>query len=82
MSVFDGRRLPSAVFKLDTQRLPSGWYSDKYFLNIAEVLRDLASDGYSFEGHGRAEGPGPRADPHRATSRSRCNGSRAASHSA
>ena len=52
MSVFDGRRLPSEIFKLDTQRLPSGWYSDKYFLNIAEVLRDLASDGYSFEGHG------------------------------
>ena len=52
MSVFDGRRLPSEVFKLDTQRLPSGWYSDKYFLNVAEVLRDLASDGYTFEGHG------------------------------
>ena len=38
MSVFDGQRLPSAIFKLDTQRLPQGWYSDKYFLNIAQLL--------------------------------------------
>ncbi len=52
MSVFDGKRLPSHVFKLDTQRLPTGWYSDKYFLNIATVLRDLSNDGYTFQGHG------------------------------
>lgn len=50
MSVFDGERLPSRVFKLDTQRLPSGWYSDKYFLNIALVLRELAASGYTFQG--------------------------------
>jgi nicotinate phosphoribosyltransferase len=52
MSVFDGKRLPSDVFKLDTQRLPSGWYSDKYFLNIALLLRDLAAIGYTFQGNG------------------------------
>ncbi|MDB5059967.1 MAG: Quinolinate phosphoribosyl transferase protein, partial [Chloroflexi bacterium] len=52
MSIFDGQRLPSAVFKLDTERLPSGWYSDKYFLNIALLLRDLAAIGYTFEGNG------------------------------
>src|SRR5579871_1141654 len=52
MSIFDGRRLPPEVFKLDTQRLPSGWYSDKYFLNIALLLRDLAAIGYTFEGKG------------------------------
>jgi nicotinate phosphoribosyltransferase len=29
MSVFNGRRLPPEVFRLDTERLPRGWYSDK-----------------------------------------------------
>ncbi len=52
MSVFDGQRLPSAVFKLDTQRLPRGWYSDKYFLNIAQLLGDLSASGYTFQGTG------------------------------
>ncbi|HXT36494.1 MAG TPA: nicotinate phosphoribosyltransferase [Chloroflexota bacterium] len=52
MSVFDGQRLPSAVFKLDTQRLPRGWYSDKYFFNIAQLLRDLSEQGYTFQGTG------------------------------
>lgn len=56
MSVFDGRRLPPSTFKLDTERLPSGWYSDKYFLNIALLLRDLAATGYRFEGSGAPEG--------------------------
>lgn len=50
MSVFDGRRLPPEVFKLDGDRLPRGWYSDKYFLNIAHLLADLARLGYRFEG--------------------------------
>ncbi len=52
MSAFDGIRLPSSTFKLDTERLRTGWYSDKYFLNIANLLRDLAATGYSFEGDG------------------------------
>ena len=52
MSVFDGERLPSSTFKLDTERLPAGWYSDKYFLNCALLLRDLSAAGYSFEGEG------------------------------
>ena len=50
MSVFDGRRLPPEVFKLDTERLPRGWYSDKYFLNIAQLLSDLARIGYCYDG--------------------------------
>src|ERR687885_218925 len=50
MSVFNGRRLPPEVFKLDTERLPRGWYSDKYFLNTAHLLSDLARSGYRFAG--------------------------------
>jgi nicotinate phosphoribosyltransferase len=50
MSVFDGRRLPPSVFKLDVERMRQGWYSDKYFLNIAETLGRLARQGYRFGG--------------------------------
>jgi nicotinate phosphoribosyltransferase len=50
MSVFDGRRLPSSVFKLDVERMRQGWYSDKYFINIAETLASLAKLGYRFGG--------------------------------
>ena len=51
MSVFDRRRLPSSVFKLDVERMRRGWYSDKYFINIADTLRELARRGYRFGGH-------------------------------
>ncbi|HMA36168.1 MAG TPA: nicotinate phosphoribosyltransferase, partial [Chloroflexia bacterium] len=50
MSVFDGRRLPADVFKLDVERMRRGWYSDKYFDNIVRVLADLARQGYRFGG--------------------------------
>lgn len=50
MSVFDGKRLPPAVFKLDVERMRQGWYSDKYFINIAETLAALARQGYRFGG--------------------------------
>ena len=42
MSVFDRRRLPPSVFKLDVERMRQGWYSDKYFINIARTLAELA----------------------------------------
>ena len=50
MSVFDSRRLPPPVFKLDVERMRRGWYSDKYFINIAETLVALAKQGYRFGG--------------------------------
>jgi nicotinate phosphoribosyltransferase len=50
VSVFDGRRLPASVFKLDVERMRQGWYSDKYFINIAETLASLAKLGYRFGG--------------------------------
>jgi nicotinate phosphoribosyltransferase len=50
MSVFDRRRIAPSVFKLDVERMRQGWYSDKYFINIARTLAELASQGYRFGG--------------------------------
>jgi len=50
MSIFDRRRLPAAVFKLDVERMRQGWYSDKYFINIALTLAELSRQGYRFGG--------------------------------
>jgi nicotinate phosphoribosyltransferase len=50
MSVFDRRRLPPALFKLDVERMRHGWYSDKYFINITSMLAALAAQGYRFGG--------------------------------
>jgi nicotinate phosphoribosyltransferase len=50
MSVFDRRRLSPSVFKLDIDRMRRGWYSDKYFINVARTLADLAGQGYRFGG--------------------------------
>ena len=50
MSVFDRRRLPPAVFKLDIDRMRQGWYSDKYFMSVARTLAELAAQGYRFGG--------------------------------
>ncbi|HET8645779.1 MAG TPA: hypothetical protein VFO85_09840, partial [Vicinamibacteria bacterium] len=50
MSIFDRRRLPASVFKLDVERMRQGWYSDKYFINIALTLAELARQGYRFGG--------------------------------
>jgi nicotinate phosphoribosyltransferase len=57
MSVFDGKRLPSAIFKLDVERMRAGWYSDKYFYNIVALLADLARAGYRFGGTSRDLAP-------------------------
>ena len=50
MSIFDRRRLAASVFKLDVDRMREGWYSDKYFMNIASTLAELARQGYRFGG--------------------------------
>ncbi|HEY7410194.1 MAG TPA: nicotinate phosphoribosyltransferase [Vicinamibacteria bacterium] len=50
MTVFDRRRLPPSVFKLDVDRMREGWYSDKYFINVANTLAQLAARGYRFGG--------------------------------
>jgi nicotinate phosphoribosyltransferase len=50
MSIFDRRRLPASVFKLDVERMRQGWYSDRYFVNIALTLAELSRQGYRFSG--------------------------------
>jgi nicotinate phosphoribosyltransferase len=50
MSLFNGRRLNNETFKLDFERMRTGWYSDKYFVNIAAMLAALSREGYLYSG--------------------------------
>jgi nicotinate phosphoribosyltransferase len=51
MSIFNHKRLTNATFKLDVDRMRRGWYSDKYFVNIAQTLQVLAENNYRFSGN-------------------------------
>jgi nicotinate phosphoribosyltransferase len=51
MSIFDGKRLDNNTFKLDADRMRKGWYTDKYFSNIAEMLTILSKSGYCYQGN-------------------------------
>ncbi|NJN94767.1 MAG: nicotinate phosphoribosyltransferase [Anaerolineales bacterium] len=50
MSIFNGKRLTNSTFKLDIDRMRQGWYSDKYFVNIAQTLQALAEIDYRYTG--------------------------------
>ena len=50
MSLFDKKRLDNETFKLDVERMRRGWYTDKYFFNIATMLEQLAAEGYTYRG--------------------------------
>lgn len=50
MSVFNGQRLAPEIFKIDTERMRKGWYSDAYFLNIVKILETVSKEGYRFQG--------------------------------
>jgi len=50
MSIFDGQRLDNTTFKLDIERMRQGWYTDKYFTNIAQMLTILSESGYCYHG--------------------------------
>ncbi len=50
MSIFNGKRLTNDTFKLDIERMRRGWYSDKYFTNIAYMLSELSKNDYSYQG--------------------------------
>ena len=50
MSLFDRQRLTNSTFKLDIDRMRQGWYTDKYFVNVAVMLSALAGEGYTFQG--------------------------------
>lgn len=49
MSIFNGKRLTDATFKLDIERMRRGWYSDKYFENISHMLTSMKESGYTFQ---------------------------------
>ncbi len=50
MSLFNGKRLDNETFKLDVERMRRGWYSDKYFVNIATMLQELSKQNYTYLG--------------------------------
>jgi len=50
MSVFNDKRLGNETFKLDIERMRKGWYSDKYFVNIALMLAELSKQNYVYAG--------------------------------
>jgi nicotinate phosphoribosyltransferase len=51
MSIFNHQRLTNSTFKLDIDRMRQGWYTDKYFVNVAVMLSALAGEGYTFQGN-------------------------------
>jgi nicotinate phosphoribosyltransferase len=50
MSLFDRQRLTNETFKLDIERMRRGWYTDKYFTNIATMLTALSQQNYLYQG--------------------------------
>ncbi len=50
MSRFNGQRLTNKTFKLDIERMRQGWYSDKYFVNVEQMLTVLAARHYRYAG--------------------------------
>ena len=58
MSIFDQKRLTNTTFKLDIERMRRGWYTDKYFSNIAYMLGVLAQSDYAYQGNDHRLPPG------------------------
>lgn len=50
MSIFNDSRLPKDTFKIDSERMRKGWYSDAYFINTVRILEKLAEEDYRFSG--------------------------------
>jgi nicotinate phosphoribosyltransferase len=38
------------IFGLDYEKIRKGWYTDKYFVNAANILSELIREGYKFAG--------------------------------
>lgn len=55
MTAFDNQRLTNATLKLDIDGLRHGYYSDKYFANVATILEGLRGEGYTFDGRAPRE---------------------------
>lgn len=50
MSLFNGKRINTDIFKIDFERMRRGWYNDKYFSNIVAILEALAVGDYLYGG--------------------------------
>lgn len=50
MSIFDRQRLKTENFGLNIDGLRRGYYADKYFANIANLLCALESEDYTYQG--------------------------------
>lgn len=50
MSIFNGERLKKETFRIDSERMRRGWYSDAYFSNTVKILDELSRENYMFEG--------------------------------
>lgn len=50
MSIFNHKRLDNSTFKLDIDRMRTGWYTDKYFVNISRMLAALSDQKYEYSG--------------------------------
>jgi len=55
MSIFNNTRLTNQTFKLDTERMRAGWYSDKYFGNVELLLHTLHRQQYKYDARQTAE---------------------------
>ena len=50
MSIFDKKRLKTENFGLNIDALRRGYYADKYFANITNILCGLEAEGYRYQG--------------------------------
>lgn len=57
MSIFNRTRLTNETFKLDIHRMRRGWYSDKYFEAITNILTEMARRGLTFGDFGGRTSP-------------------------
>ena len=52
MSLFNHQRLTNDTFKIDVQRMRQGWYADKYFANIAQMLAVFSASNFKYQPSG------------------------------
>lgn len=50
MTIFDHGRVASRQMRLDVEGLRRGYYSDRYFANVVQILEGLHAQGYTFAG--------------------------------
>ena len=48
MTLFDHQRRPDATLQLDLDRIRRGFFSDRYFENVEQVLRSASAEGYRY----------------------------------